>query len=214
MTTGGAKGSHSAALHLFGLVCLVVAGQQYSALGVHRAVDLEAYVGAAPVAIVWFVALYTDMAARWLLWIYTGAAATAVVINLASPAMMHFSAVLEIVGVVLPWGGRLTQATAIPSRWPPLADYLIILFCGLSAYALWLDSGRSPDRSRRPLEAGTAVLIATIVAELLDPRWVSALPVDELGLLVCVIVVGWGLRRGLVSGLTSTGDETDDSARA
>ena len=224
VTTGGAKGSHSAALHLFGLVCLVVAGQQYSALGVHRAVDLEAYVGAvrlhtvfaltAPVAIVWFVALYTDMAARWLLWIYTGAAATAVVINLASPAMMHFSAVLEIVGVVLPWGGRLTQATAIPSRWPPLADYLIILFCGLSAYALWLDSGRSPDRSRRPLEAGTAVLIATIVAELLDPRRVSALPVDELGLLVCVIVVGWGLRRGLVSGLTSTGDETDDSARA
>ena len=36
VTTGGAKGSHSAALRLFGLVCLVVAGQQYSALGVHR----------------------------------------------------------------------------------------------------------------------------------------------------------------------------------
>jgi len=118
VTTGGAKGSHSAALRLFGLVCLVVSGQQYSALGVHRAVDLEAYVGAvrlhtvfaltAPVAIVWFVALYTDMAARWLLWIYTGAAATAVVINLASPATMHLNDVLEVVGIVLLWGGRLT----------------------------------------------------------------------------------------------------------
>ena len=216
VTTRGPERSHSSAL--FGLACLVIAGQQYTALGVYRAVDLDAYVGAvrlhtvfaltAPVAIVWFVALYTHMSARWLLWIYTGAAATAVVMNLASPATMHFSDVLEVGGVVLPWGERLAQATAIPSRWPPLADYLIILFCGLSAYALWQDSGGSPDRSRRPLEAGIAVLIATIVIELLDPRRVSALPVDELGLLVFVIVVGWGLRRGFVSGTPLGRDET------
>ena len=219
--TRGPETSKSSTLRLFGLACLVIASQEYAALGVYRAVDLDAYVGAvrlhtvfaltAPVAIVWFVALYTHMSARWLLWIYTGAAATAVVLNLVSPATLHFSDVLEVGGVVLPWGERLTQATAIPSRWPPLADYLIGFFCGLSAYALWQDSGGSPDRSRRPLEAGLAVLIATIVIELLDPRRVSALPVDELGLLVFVVVVGWGLRRGLDSGITSAGDETGDS---
>ncbi len=77
----------------------------------------------------------------------------------------------------------------------------------LFAYALWQDSGRSPDRSRRPLEAGIAVLIATIVIELLDPRRVSALPVDELGLLVFVVVVGLGLRRGRVSGIAPSSDE-------
>ena len=154
------------------------------------------------------------MGARWLLWIYTGATASVIVLNLASPATIHFSEVIEVGGVVLPWGERLAQATAIPSRWPPLADYLISLFCGLGVYALWKDSGRSPDGSRTPLEAGLAVLIATIVVELLDPRRVSALPVDEFGLLVFVIVVGLGLRPGLASGVASPGDGTDDSPKA
>ena len=58
------------------------------------------------------------------------------------------------------------------------------------------------------------MLIATIVIELLDPRRVSALPVDELGLLVFVVVVGLGLRRGLDSGITTAGDETGDSPMA
>ena len=215
------QGSLSAALPLFGLACLVIAAQEYAALGVYRAVDIDAYVRAvrlhtvfalaAPVAIVWFVAVYTDMRARWLLWIYTGAAASVIVMNLASPATMHFSEVLEVGGVVLPWGERLAQATAIPSRWPPLADYLISLFCGLCAYALWTDSGRSADRSRRPLEAGLAVLIATIAVELFDPRRVSALPVDEFGLLVFVIVVGSGLWRGPASEIARSGDEPVDA---
>ena len=216
--------SRSSSLHLFGVACLVIAGQEYAALGVYRAVDIDTYVGAvrlhtvvaltAPVAIVWFVALYTDMGARWLLWIYTGAAASVIVLNLASPATMHFSEVLEVGGVVLPWGERLAQATAIPSRWPPLADYLISLFCGLSAYALFQDSDRSPDRPRGRLEAGLAVLIATVVVELLDPRRVSALPVDELGLLVFVIVLGWGLRQGSASEIASAGDESGDPLKA
>ena len=132
-------------------------------------------------------------------------------LNLASPATIHFSDVLEVGGVLLPWGERLAQATAIPSRWPPLADYLISLFCGLCAYALLQDSDRSPDRARGRLEAGLAVLIATVVVELLDPRRVSALPVDELGLLVFVTVVGLGLRRGPASEIAPTGDEPVDA---
>ncbi len=200
----------SLALRLFGAACLVIAGQEYAALSVYRAVDPESYLGAvrlhtvfalmAPVAIIWFVALYTDMAARWLLWTYTGFTATVMVLNLASPTTMHFSDLLEVGGVVLPWGERIAQATAIPSRWPPLGDYLIIVFGGLCAYALCTDSGRSGGRSRTPLEAGLAVLIATIAVELLDPRRVSALPVDEFGFLAFVIVLGFGLRRGLADG--------------
>jgi len=54
----------------------------------------------------------------------------------------------------------------------------------------------------------------TLAPELLDPRRVSALPVDEFGLLVFVNVVGLGLRPGLASGVTSTGDGTDDSPKA
>ncbi len=220
VTTRGPERAHSSALRLFGVACLVIAGQEYAALGVDRAVDLDAYVGAvrlhtvfaltAPVAIIWFVALYTDMAARWLLWSYTGVTGTVIVLNLASPTTMHFSDLLEVGGVVLPWGERLTQATAIPSRWPPLGDYLIIVFGGLCAYALWTDSGRSAGRSRTPLEAGLAVLIATIAVELLDPRRVSALPVDEFGLLAFVMVLGFGLRRKPASRIMPAGDETRD----
>ena len=138
--------------------------------------------------------------APWLLWIYTAVTATMIGLNLASPTTMHFSDLLEVGGVVLPWGERIAQATAIPSRWPPLGDYLIIVFGGLCAYALCTDSGRSGGRSRTPLEAGLAVLIATIAVELLDPRRVSALPVDEFGFLAFVIVLGFGLRRGLADG--------------
>ena len=122
------EGSRSVALRLFGAACLVIAGQEYAALGVYRALDLESYLGAvrwhavfslaAPVAIIWFIALYTRMAARWLLWIYSGIAATVIVLNLASPTTMHFSDLIEVGGVALPWGERLTQATAIPSRGP------------------------------------------------------------------------------------------------
>jgi hypothetical protein len=205
-----AERSRRVALRLFGAACLVIAGQEYTALGVYRAVDLESYLEAvrwhavfslaAPVAIIWFIALYTHMTARWLLWIYSGIAATVIVLNLASPTTMHFSDLIEVGGVALPWGERLTQATAIPSRWPPLADYLIIVFGGLCAYALWTDSGRSGGRSRAPLEAGLAFLIATIAVELLDPRRVSALPVDEFGFFAFVIVLGFGLRQNLVDG--------------
>ena len=211
----------SLALRLFGAACLVIAGQEYAALSVYRAVDPESYLGAvrlhtvfapmAPVAIIWFVALYTDMAARWLLWTYTGFTATVMVLNLASPTTMHFSDLLEVGGVVLPWGERIAQATTIPSRWPPLGDYLIIVFGGLCAYALFTDSGRSGGRSRTPLEAGLAVLIATIAVELLDPRRVSTLPVDEFGFLAFVIVLGFGLRRKPASGVAPAGDETGDA---
>ena len=214
--------SQGPGLRVFGAACLVIAAQEYAALGVYRAVDIDAYVGAvrlhtvfaltAPLAVVWFVALYTDMAARWPLWIFTAITAAVTVLHLASPATMHFSDVLEVAGVVLPWGERLAQAVAIPSKWPPLADYLIGLFCGLCAYALWSDSGRTADRSRKPLEAGLAVLIATIVIELLDPRRVSALPVDEFGFLAFVIVVGFALRRTQASGVASGRDETGRSS--
>ena len=74
-------------------------------------------------------------------------------------------------------------------------------------YALWTDSSRSPAGSRKPLEAGLAVLIATIAVELLDPRRVSALPVDEFGFLAFVIVLGLGLRHGPASPMSPTGDE-------
>ena len=216
--------AQSSALRLFGASCIVIAGQEYAALGVYRAVDPESYLAAvrlhtvfaltAPVAIIWFVALYTDMAAHWLLWIYTGVTGTVIGLNLASPTTMHFSELLEVGGVVLPWGERLAQATAIPSRWPQLGDYLISLFCGLCTYALWTDSGRSAGRSRKPLEAGLALLIATIVIELLDPRRVSALPVDEFGLLAFVIVVGIGLRRRPASGIAPDGDEAGDATNS
>ncbi len=212
------------ALGLFGVACLVIAGQEYAALGVYRAVDPEAYLGAvrlhtvfaltAPVAVLWFVALYTEMGARWLLWIYTGVAATLIILNLASPTTMHFSYVLEVGGISLPWGERLAQATAIPSRWPPLGDYLIIAFGGLCAYALWTGSGRSEGRPRTPLEAGLAILIATMAIELLDPRRVSALPVDEFGFLAFVIILGLGLRRRPASGIIPIGDETDDATNS
>ena len=212
------------ALNVFGAACLLIAAQEYAALGVYRAVDIDTYVGAvrlhtvfaltAPVAVVWFVALYTDMAARWPLWIFTAITAAVTVLHLASPATMHFSDVLEVAGLVLPWGERLAQSVAIPSRWPPLADYLIVLFCGLSAYALWSDPGRNADRSRKPLEAGLGVLVATIVVELLDPRRVSALPVDEFGFLAFVIVVGFGLRRSPASVIVSGGDGTGDATNS
>jgi hypothetical protein len=216
------EGPQRSALRIFGAVCLVIAGQEYTALGVYRAVDIDAYVGAvrlhtvfaltAPVAIVWFVALYTEMTARWLLWAYVGVTSATIVVNLASATTMHFSYVLEVGGGSLPWGERIAQATAIPSRWPPLADYLIGLFCGMCVYALWSNAGRSAGRSRKPLEAGLAILIATIAIELLDPRRVSALPVDEFGLVAFVIVVGIGLRRspdsGMAPGVGKIGDAT------
>ena len=218
------EGWRRSALRVFGTACLVIAGQEYAALGVYRAVDIDTYVGAvrlhtvfaltAPVVIVWFIALYTDMAARWPAWVFTAITATVMVLHLAAPATLHFSDVLEVGGVVLPWGERLAQATAIPSRWPPLADYLIILFCGLCTYALWTDSGRNAGRSSKLLEAGLAVLIATIAVELLDPRRVSALPVDEFGFLAFVIVVGFGLRRSPTSRTARGGDETGDATNA
>ena len=224
VTVGGLEKSHGSALRVFGAACLIIAGQEYAALGVYRAVDIDTYVGAvrlhtvfaltAPVVIVWFVALYTDMAARWVVWVFSALTAAVMGLHLASPATLHFSDVLEVGGVALPWGERLAQAVAIPSRWPPVADYLIGLFCGLCAYAVWSDSGRNADRSRKPLEAGLGVLIATILVELLDPRRVSALPVDEFGFLAFVIVVGLGLRGSPASGTDPAGGETGDATNS
>jgi hypothetical protein len=194
-----------AALRLFGVACLLIACQEYFALGVYKAVDPTAYVRAvrshtvfafaAPAAILWFVGLYTGMRHRWLLWIYTAVASTLIVVNLASPATIHFSYVLEVSGVVLPWGERLAQATALPSKWPPVGRYLNGLFCALCLYWLWVGSEARPHLSRTPLEAAFAILIATMVVELLDTRRVAALPVDEFGLMAFAIVLGFGLGR-------------------
>lgn len=207
-----------AALRLFGIACLVIAGQEYSALGVYRAVDPAAYIGAvrshtmfafaAPVAIVWFVALYTGMKPRWLLWIYTGIAAALIAVNLVAPATIHFSYVLEVSGVVLPWGERIAQATALPSKWPPVGHYLNSVFCALCVYVLWVGPQERPQLSRTPLEAGLAILIATVAVELLDPRRVAALPVDEFGLVAFAIVLGFGLGRTPPPTVAPSGNET------
>ena len=130
--------SRRSALRVFGAACLVIAGQEYAALGVYRAVNIDAYVGAvrlhtvfvlaAPVVIAWFVALYTGMKARWLLWIYAGAAATVILVNLASPTTMHFSDVLDVVGVALPWG----RAARPGDR----DSFSVAAICGLSDRAV------------------------------------------------------------------------------
>jgi hypothetical protein len=218
-----------AALRLFGVACLLIACQEYFALGVYKAVDPTAYLRAvrshtvfafaAPVAIIWFVGLYTGNGQRWLLWIYTGVASTLIAVNLTTPATIHFSYVLEVTGVVLPWGERVAQATALPSKWPPVGDYLTGLFCALSLYGLFVGSEDRPHLSRTPLEAAFAILIATMVVELLDTRRVAALPVDEFGLMAFAIVLGFGLGRtprttSALSSNESSATPTEPSSRS
>lgn len=191
---------------LLAVACFAATGNVLTAIGVYRSVSVDAYVSAvrihavftlvALLSVVWFVAVYTRVGPRWLLWIATAVTVSLVAWNLASPVTIYFSTVLDLQGVLLPWGEVIVQATAVPHRWTFMMAAVAHAFSGFWVYAWWRQMNRGEEKVSRPLAVALSVLLATVLVEALDPSAVTTLPVDELGFVGFVAVMSLGLWRG------------------
>jgi hypothetical protein len=196
-------------IHLaLGAAALAVAAYEYAALGVYRSTSIDGYVSAvrihvaaaalAYLTLVWLSALQTRAVPRWLLWTATVTSAVIVVWNVLSPQTLLFAGVIEVQGVLLPWGEVIVQGVAIPSEWSHVGELLAFSLYGVCAYAWWGYSDDGESGTALPVATGMAVLLATMVVEAADPRVVPMLPADELGLFVLLLVLAFaGVRRGM-----------------
>ena len=185
----------------FAAAAMMIAAYAYAALGVYRSVAIDDYVAAvrvhvmfAPLAylgLVWLSALRTRVVPGWLLWTATGASAIVVAWNALSPQTLLFTGVIEVQGVLLPWGEVIVQAVAIPSTWSHVVELLTFVLYGVCAFAWWGFSEGEEPASALPVATGMALLLATMVMEAADPRVVPMLPADELGLVVLLLVVAF-----------------------
>lgn len=188
------------------VVAACVAVYAYAALGVYRSNTIEAYISAtrfhasltvlAHLALLWWAALCTRLLPGYVPWLATGLAATVVVSNVLSPNTLAFVDVLELQGVLLPWGEVAAQAVVIPSKWSHTAGLLTIGFYGITAFAWWRHTGDGEKHVAISVTGGLAVLLATMVVELLDPRVVPLLPAEELGLFALTMVLPLATRSG------------------
>jgi len=184
------------------------AAYAYAALGVYRSSTIEDYVSGTRVhitfavtaylALVWFLAVRTRALPRWLLWLATGLSAAVMAWNLASPNTLIFADVLELQGILLPWGEVTVQVVAIPSKWSHVVEALTFTLYGMGAYSLWSET-EGGEAMVFPVSAGMAVLLATMVVEVSDPRVVPMLPADELGLFALILVLPFATRSGPTS---------------
>lgn len=183
-----------------------VAAYAYAALGVYRSSTIESYVAAtrihisvavaAYLALVWFSALRTRALPRSLVWAATGISVGVIAWNLRSPHTLLFVEVLDLQGVLLPWGEVAVQAVAIPSTWSHVVEVLTFALYGLCVYAWWRHSESDEPGMVLPVACGLAVLLATMVVEVVDPRVVPMLPADEVGLLALILALAWTTRAG------------------
>jgi hypothetical protein len=185
-------------LALIVAVCCAAA-YAYAALGVYRSSTIEDFVSgtrvhvtfavAAYLALAWFFAVRTRALPRWSLWLATGLSAAVIAWNLASPSTLIFADVLELQGVLLPWGEVTVQVVAIPSKWSHVVEALTFTLYGMGAYSLWSETEDGEQAMVLPVAAGMAVLLATMVVEASDPRVVPMLPADELGLFALILAL-------------------------
>ena len=183
----------------FGAACLSVAAYDFAALGVYRSVTVDDYVAAvrihvvcalaAYLALAWLSALHAQMRPRWLLWAATAACTVVGVWNVYAPHTLLLAGVIEVQGVLLPWGEVIVQATSIPSDWSHLVELSTFGLYGISSYAWWGHSDDGRPRTALLVATGMAVLLAAMVVEAADPRVVPILPADELGLFVLILVL-------------------------
>jgi hypothetical protein len=187
-----------------GAAALCIAAYEYAALGVYRSGTIEGYASAlmlhvalAPLAyltLVWFSALRTRAVPGWLLWSATGVSAVIIVWNLSSSQSLLLDGVLEVQGVLLPWGEVIVQAVVIPSRWSHVVEMLTFALYGVCAYAWWGFPEGSEPGTALPVATGMALLLGTMVVEAADPRVVPMLPADELGLFLLLLVFVFATR--------------------
>ena len=184
----------------------MAAAYVFVALAVYRSGTIEDYASAvrmqvalaplAYLALVWFSAFRTRVVPDWLLWTMTGASVGVVAWNLLSPQSLLFSSVIEVQGVLLPWGEVIVQGVAIPSAWSHVVEFLTFTLYGVCAYAWWGFSEVGEPEVALPVATGMALLLATMVVEAADPRVVPMLPADELGLVVLLLVLSFATRAG------------------
>ncbi len=189
---------------VFGAAALSIAAYAYAALGVYRSIAIEGYVSAvrihvsfavlAYLSLAWFSALRTRKVPGWLLWTATGVSAVVVAWNVFSSQTLLFVGVIEVQGVLLPWGEVIVQAVAIPSAWSHVVELLTFALYGMCAYAWWGDSDDGEPGPALPVAGAMAVLLAAMLVEVADPRVVPMLPADELGLFVLLSVLAWTTR--------------------
>jgi len=126
----------------FAIMAICAALSAFFITWVYRADTLSDYIFAHKIAItfecimwialIWFIALYTGTARRWLAVTVTSAYILAVIINLISPYGVLYAEIEALESVTLAWGERIAFVSGPPNNWRIIADVAWILLIFLA----------------------------------------------------------------------------------
>jgi two-component system sensor histidine kinase/response regulator len=95
-----------------------------------------AMVGAVYLCLLWFIAIYTGVRPRWVLWPTSAVFIVSWGMNWLQPYTIVHAALPELQTMVLPWGERWTRAVGPPSLWAIPGTLAIFVVIAYGAFAL------------------------------------------------------------------------------
>ena len=193
----------------FAATCFLIVAYVVSGIAEYTAASLEAYVPAAKwhfalsyfaaIPYLAFVAAYTGLRPRWLMYVAATGLLVVVVVHLARPYGLAFDLVTGVENVEVPWGGGETVARAVGERNPlrgffDMPATILLAVCVLTA--CW-QQYRSGERRRATALVFTQLLVlaAGIHAGLVDSGVVVPPYLIEVAFIGLVVVMSLDLGR-------------------
>ncbi|KQP44200.1 response regulator [Pseudorhodoferax sp. Leaf274] len=131
---------------LLALLCLFIVAGNLGYVRMAASRDVQSFlavsrfnlamVGAVYLCLLWFIAIYTGVRPRWVLWPTSAVFIASWCMNWVQPYTIVHSALPELQDMVLPWGERWTRAVGPPSLWALPGTLAIFVVVGYGAFAL------------------------------------------------------------------------------
>ncbi len=130
---------------LLGVLCLFVVAGNLATIGMLAATEVPAFValarinlgmvGAVYLCLLWFIALYTGVQPRWVVWPVSVLFVLAWCLNWVMPHTLQFAAAPTLQSVPLPWGERWTRPVgpAHPGALAFMLGILVLIAYGVHA---------------------------------------------------------------------------------
>ncbi|WP_326540647.1 response regulator [Pseudorhodoferax sp.] len=131
---------------LLAALCLFIVAGNLSYIRMAASADVQAFlavsrfnlamIGAVYLCLLWFIAAYTGVRPRWVLWPTSAVFIVSWCMNWVQPYTIVNSALPQLQSMVLPWGERWTRAVGPASLWALPGTLAIFAVIAYGAFAL------------------------------------------------------------------------------
>jgi len=166
-----------------------------------RLLRLDSALGAVVVAsMTWFVALFSDIQRRWLVWLQTGLCALWFLATALLPASIRFERVTELEEITMPWGEVLMMGTGPVNSWRFLTDIsaviaALVVIQGCTALAMRGERRRAWVLA---MTFGLHWVVSSVYGLFVDVGWVSFPYLGTIVFLGAIVVMSMVLASDVI----------------